>query len=328
MWVGAEIAKYGSARITEVIDASTPGTARTGTSPACPSSNRRPGSAPPWTPPRCRTDSPITDDWDSGAHRIRVGDPGHTVGGIHRYRIPYTLPEVVRGGKLAWDAVGTAWKVDLDHVEIHLAAPFGLTGTRCVQGTTVPGGSAPPRSSARAVPASRSAGSGQVTAPRCTPAPGAGWTARQPPVPGAFRGGRGRNGRQLVGARTAGRGSRPVHGARCRAAAALRRARADRGRRRGEARGRRAARGLPHTRVQPSGGTGSGPGRHPGDGRARRRAAVTPPAHRAPQRTSRDHFCHSAHDRPERLRNHSRQTRGTHRGTAPAEIPRPRAGLV
>jgi Predicted membrane protein (DUF2207) len=41
--------------------------------------------------------------------RVRIGDPDRTVSGRHRYRVAYPLPGVAPGGRLAWDAVGTAW---------------------------------------------------------------------------------------------------------------------------------------------------------------------------------------------------------------------------
>ncbi|MFC9635016.1 DUF2207 domain-containing protein [Streptomyces mirabilis] len=69
------------------------------------------------------------------ATRIKVGDPGGSVTGVHRYRIRYTLTDVVKKGKIAWDAVGTGWRVDRSDVEIHVVAPYELTGARCVHGT-------------------------------------------------------------------------------------------------------------------------------------------------------------------------------------------------
>jgi hypothetical protein len=45
------------------------------------------------------------------------------------------LPDVVKGGKLAWDAVGTGWKVDRANVEIHVVDAYGFTGLRCKHGS-------------------------------------------------------------------------------------------------------------------------------------------------------------------------------------------------
>jgi hypothetical protein len=67
--------------------------------------------------------------------RIRVGDPDRTVTGRHRYRIAYPLDGVVASGRrLAWDAVGTAWPVRIEDVEVHVVAPFAVRDARCVQG--------------------------------------------------------------------------------------------------------------------------------------------------------------------------------------------------
>ncbi len=66
--------------------------------------------------------------------RIRIGDPTRTVSGRHRYRIQYPLTGLAPDGKVAWDAVGTGWSVDLSRIEIHLVAPFEFTATSCVQG--------------------------------------------------------------------------------------------------------------------------------------------------------------------------------------------------
>ncbi|MFJ3337353.1 DUF2207 domain-containing protein [Streptomyces sp. NPDC086766] len=139
MWVRAEIAEDGSARITEVIDYDF----GTGMDSRHGIYRDVPGLSILRSEARVRTtmDSApvanqltITDDWADDTHRIRIGDPHRTVTGVHRYRIQYTLPRVVRHGKLAWNAVGTGWKVELHHVEIHVVAPYDLGGTRCVRG--------------------------------------------------------------------------------------------------------------------------------------------------------------------------------------------------
>src|SRR5262245_16218414 len=68
------------------------------------------------------------------AVRIRIGDPARTVTGRHRYKIAYSLGGVAPGGRLAWDAVGTGWRVGIGNVEVHVVAPVEFTGARCVQG--------------------------------------------------------------------------------------------------------------------------------------------------------------------------------------------------
>ncbi|MFE5405085.1 DUF2207 domain-containing protein [Streptomyces sp. NPDC056580] len=87
-WVGAEIRADGSARITEVIDYD------------------------------------LGQSGDShGIYRLKIGDPGRLVGGVHRHRIQYVLPEAVRGHRFAWDAVGAGWQVDRANAEVHVAGP-------------------------------------------------------------------------------------------------------------------------------------------------------------------------------------------------------------
>ena len=66
--------------------------------------------------------------------RVRIGDPDRTVSGRHRYTIAYRLPGVAPGGRLAWDAVGTAWPVGIAGVELHVVAPWRLEAARCVRG--------------------------------------------------------------------------------------------------------------------------------------------------------------------------------------------------
>jgi hypothetical protein len=68
------------------------------------------------------------------AERIRIGDPGRTITGRHRYKIAYPLDNVAPEGRLAWDAVGTQWPVGVGNIEVHVVAPFEFEGARCVQG--------------------------------------------------------------------------------------------------------------------------------------------------------------------------------------------------
>ncbi|MEU8029987.1 DUF2207 domain-containing protein [Streptomyces sp. NPDC049099] len=146
MWVGARISADGSARITEVIDYDFgyPHDERHGIYRDLPDlpydedqahiAVTMDGHRVPWeltvgdyyTEPNGRREI---------ATRIKVGDPGKAVTGVHRYRVQYTLQGVVKKGRMAWDAVGTGWRVDRSHVEIHIVAPHLLTAPRCVRGT-------------------------------------------------------------------------------------------------------------------------------------------------------------------------------------------------
>jgi hypothetical protein len=68
------------------------------------------------------------------AERIRIGDPGRTITGRHRYKLAYPLDNVAPQGRLAWDAVGTQWPVGIGNVQVHVVAPFEFDQVRCVQG--------------------------------------------------------------------------------------------------------------------------------------------------------------------------------------------------
>ena len=66
---------------------------------------------------------------------IKIGDPATTVSGTRRYRIDYSLPDVVRGSTLDWEAVGDQWPVDIENAEVHLLTPFVVSNPRCLIGT-------------------------------------------------------------------------------------------------------------------------------------------------------------------------------------------------
>jgi Predicted membrane protein (DUF2207) len=66
---------------------------------------------------------------------IKIGDPATTVSGTRRYRIDYSLPGMVRGSDLDWEAVGDQWPVDIENAEIHLLTPFEVTDPQCLMGT-------------------------------------------------------------------------------------------------------------------------------------------------------------------------------------------------
>ena len=130
MWAGAEVARDGSARVVEAIDYDFGSTARHGIFRDVPG---------------LRPDAPVEvssatapDDVELGGSslqtRIRIGDPARTVTGRHRYTVRYPLEGVAPGGRLAWDAVGTSWPVEVASVEVHVVAPYELVAPRCVHG--------------------------------------------------------------------------------------------------------------------------------------------------------------------------------------------------
>jgi hypothetical protein len=131
MWVQADLTENGSAQITEVVDwdfGSIPGKhgiyrVVPGLSPEAPVAVSS-GSAP---------DDLLVTTEPEGT-RLRVGDENRTVSGRHRYRLEYPLPGVVKGERLAWNAVGTEWEAGIASAEIHVLAPFDLLDPRCVEG--------------------------------------------------------------------------------------------------------------------------------------------------------------------------------------------------
>ncbi|MGW0390577.1 DUF2207 domain-containing protein [Streptomyces sp. NPDC003042] len=138
LWVSAEIAEDGSARITEVIDydfgygaSSRHGIYRD--IPDLAFDSRKADIS------TTEDGVPVTHELtrgDTSQTRITMGDPERANTGLRRYRLEYTLQDIARDGKLNWNAVGAGWKVDLDDIRIHVVAPYDLTGTRCVQGVT------------------------------------------------------------------------------------------------------------------------------------------------------------------------------------------------
>lgn len=144
LWVGAEVRTDGSMRVTEVIDYDfgSPDTTRHGIYRDIPDLSEdtakvavtMDGHRVPW-------EFDVGDYYQKPdgqrelAERIKVGDPDGSVTGLHRYRVQYTLTDVVKRGKIAWDAVGTGWQVDRANVDIHVVAPYRLTPTRCVHGS-------------------------------------------------------------------------------------------------------------------------------------------------------------------------------------------------
>jgi Predicted membrane protein (DUF2207) C-terminal domain/Predicted membrane protein (DUF2207) N-terminal domain len=129
LWAAATIADDGSARITEVIDWDFGPHQQHGIVRDVPGLRT---SAP------IEVSSPDAPDAvevnAAGVPRIRVGNPDRTVSGLHRYVLTYTLDGVVRGGRLAWNAVGTGWGAPVENAEVHVTAPTVLDGAGCTTG--------------------------------------------------------------------------------------------------------------------------------------------------------------------------------------------------
>jgi Predicted membrane protein (DUF2207) len=130
MWARAVVAGDGRARVVEAIDYDFGSQARHGIFRDVPGLR-------PDAPVQVSSASAPADVRLSGSSqqtRIRVGDPARTVTGRHRYTIRYPLEGVAPGGRLAWDAVGTSWPVEVARVEVHVVARYELLAPRCVHG--------------------------------------------------------------------------------------------------------------------------------------------------------------------------------------------------
>jgi len=97
------------------------------------------GAASGVTDIRARSGSAPADTQVShpyGAAAIRIGNPDRTVTGRHRYVIEYRITGVVAGDQLAFNAIGSEWKVPIDEADIKMAAPYALSAVRCNQGAS------------------------------------------------------------------------------------------------------------------------------------------------------------------------------------------------
>jgi hypothetical protein len=130
LWAGAAIGSDGRAGVVEVIDYDFATKQRHGIFRDVPglSSDAQVAVLSATAP------SDMTLESMGNAERIRIGDPGRTITGQHRYKIAYPLDNVAPQGRLAWDAVGTRWPVGIGNVEVHVVAPFEFDQIRCVQG--------------------------------------------------------------------------------------------------------------------------------------------------------------------------------------------------
>lgn len=79
-------------------------------------------------------------DIGGGRQRIRIGDAGHTVTGVHTYTITYHLEGVVNAqagnDELYWNAIGDEWPVSIDRVDVRVHVPGGATRVQCFAGPT------------------------------------------------------------------------------------------------------------------------------------------------------------------------------------------------
>jgi hypothetical protein len=130
LWAGAEVGDGGAARVVEVIDYDFGSQRRHGIFRDVPGLD----PAGPVEVSSATAPDQVEVTGTAQQARVRIGDPERTVSGRHRYTIAYRLGGVAPGGRLAWDAVGTAWPVGIAGVELHVVAPFRLEAARCLRG--------------------------------------------------------------------------------------------------------------------------------------------------------------------------------------------------
>jgi hypothetical protein len=135
MWVSAEVGSDGSAQIVEIVDYDFGfATDKHGIFrevPGLTTADQITVSSDD-APDDILVES-ATVDGEPGVS-VRIGDPGVTVSGRHRYRIEYRLPGVATERGVDWDAVGTGWDVPIERAEVHVAAPFELAPASCFAG--------------------------------------------------------------------------------------------------------------------------------------------------------------------------------------------------
>ena len=131
VWAGAQVAENGSARIVEVIDYDFGADRRHGIFRDVPG---LPLEAPIVAHSPTAPDDVVVTPGAGDEGHIRIGDPDRTISGRHRYTIDYPLDTLTGDSGVAWDAVGTSWRVRVGDVEIHLVAPFRLEQLRCFRG--------------------------------------------------------------------------------------------------------------------------------------------------------------------------------------------------
>lgn len=68
---------------------------------------------------------------------IRIGDPSRTVSGQHDYTIEYTVRGALNradgGVELVWNAIGTEWKVPIDHSSVTVTGPVRPLHSSCTR---------------------------------------------------------------------------------------------------------------------------------------------------------------------------------------------------
>ena len=129
-WAGARVGSDGVARVSEVIDY------EFGVNPRHGIFRDIPGLG---LDAEVTVESPTAPDQfvlepSYDQIRVRIGDPGRTITGRHRYRIDYPISVAFGDGVISWNAIGDGWEVGIGDVEIHLVAPAALDEVVCSKG--------------------------------------------------------------------------------------------------------------------------------------------------------------------------------------------------
>jgi uncharacterized membrane protein len=75
-----------------------------------------------------------------GKTEIKIGDPDHTITGVHTYTIVYTVEDALNGfrdhDELVWNAIGDEWSVPIDQATVTVLAPGAIQEVGCAAGPT------------------------------------------------------------------------------------------------------------------------------------------------------------------------------------------------
>ncbi len=89
--------------------------------------------------------TPVKTSHSGSYLHIRIGDPGVTVTGVHRYTLTYSIQGAPRTfpdhQELNWDAIGNQWPVPIAEAAVTLSVPGSISQATCFtgpQGATLP----------------------------------------------------------------------------------------------------------------------------------------------------------------------------------------------
>jgi uncharacterized protein (TIGR04222 family) len=98
--------------------------------------------------------TPVKTSHTGNFLHVRIGDPGTTITGIHRYTITYSIQGAAQTfpdhQELNWDAIGNQWPVPIAQAGVTISAPASITKAACFtgpQGASLPCAHATPLAS-------------------------------------------------------------------------------------------------------------------------------------------------------------------------------------